>query len=561
MRLALYCLMSVAWLFSCHAAANASTPNQAAIASPHPWATDAGMAVLKDGGNAFDAAITVAAVLSVVEPYSSGMGGGGFWLLHQEQDEGARQVFLDARETAPLKAHDALFQDDDGKVIRDRAINSALSAGIPGQAAAFDHLATHYGRLPLSRTLAPAIAAAQDGFPVDSRYQLLAGFRLEVLNRFPDTAALFLVDGDIPEEGTVIRQPDLANTLRAVAQHGRDGFYNGDVAKQLLAGVNAAGGIWQQADFDQYRVVERQPLITPFRGARIVSAPPPSSGGVVIAQIMQMLSSFNDGEISNELRPHLLVEAMRRSYRDRALYLGDPDFVDNTVDKLLSPVHINRLSRSIRLDQATDSADLGPAVELPQGDHTTHFSILDQQGNRVAATLSINLPFGNGMVIPGTGVVLNNEMDDFSSAPGSPNEYGLVGSHANAIEPGKRPLSSMTPTFVEWDDQVAILGTPGGSRIITMVTLGILAALDGMPVEHWVSEPRFHHQYLPDRVQIEPAFADTPAAKGLQLRGHQLHSIGRQYGNMQAIHWHRGNNSVTAASDPRGIGESSVSEQ
>ncbi|WP_111657715.1 gamma-glutamyltransferase [Isoalcanivorax indicus] len=528
-------------------------PSAAAIASAHPAATHAGLTVLEAGGNAFDAAIAVAAALAVVEPAGSGMGGGGFWLLHRDTD--GHQTMLDARETAPGRARHDMYLDAQGEVVRDRAINGPLAAAIPGQAAAFVHLADHYGAVPLSVSLAPAITLAEEGFPVSPRYRMLAGFRESALQRYPESARIFLHDSTIPPEGHVIRQPELAKVLRTLADEGFAGFYEGDIARLMVEAVQRHGGIWSLADLRDYRVVERAPIVTEFRGARIISAPPPSSGGVVLAQVFNMLARFNEGDIDPALLPHLNVEAMRRAYHDRAVYLGDPDHIDIPLETLLDPAYARSRAASIRLDRATPSSDLGTPMAQPEGTHTTHFSVLDQDGNRVAATLSINLPFGSGFTVPGTGILLNNEMDDFSAKPGEPNAYGLVGSEANAIAPGKRPLSSMTPTFVEWDDQVAILGTPGGSRIITMVLLGIQQALAGEPVDAWVSAPRYHHQYLPDVVQVEPDVMGTPLAKKLEVRGHTLESVGRTYGDMHAIHWQRGSEGVSAASDPRGEGQ------
>ena len=539
--------------------AQAAGPGKNAVASAHPLATEAGLNILEQGGNAFDAAVAVAAALAVVEPYSAGMGGGGFWLLHREQD--GLQTFVDARETAPGAATATMYQDKDGEVMRDWAVNGPSAAGIPGQAAAFAHLADKYGKLPLTSTLAPAIALAEDGFRVEDHYRKLAGYREDVLNRFPEAAAIFLHNGKVPPNNHLIKQPDLARVLSAIATQGKAGFYQGDVAKQLVNGVQQAGGIWTLDDLADYTVVERSPTISQFREGRIISAPPPSAGGIVMGQALNILSQFNAGD-TKDMTPHLAIEAMRRAYQDRARYLGDPDFVDIPVDKLLSTDYAKQRANSITLDKATPSSSLGEPIGVEEGFHTTHFSVLDKDGNRVAATLSINLPFGSGFVAPGTGVLLNNEMDDFSAKPGSPNAYGLVGSEANAIAPGKRPLSSMTPTFVEFDDRVAILGTPGGSRIISMVMLGVIEAANDKPVEDWVSRVRFHHQFLPDEVQAEPEFVGSQAAKDLMLMGHKVVSTGRNYGNMQAILWRKGSGKnsgeVTAASDPRGIGSAEV---
>ncbi|MCG8393118.1 MAG: gamma-glutamyltransferase [Pseudomonadales bacterium] len=535
--------------------AQAAGPGQNAVASAHPLATKAGLDILEQGGNAFDAAVAVAAALAVVEPYSAGMGGGGFWLLHRESD--GLQTFVDARETAPGAAIPTMYQDKDGNVMRDWAVNGPSAAGIPGQPAAFVHLAEKYGKLPLTTTLAPAIRLANDGFEVEARYRKLAGYREDVLNRFPDAASLFLHNGKVPPVGHVIKQPDLARVLTAIAEKGRAGFYQGEIANQLVEGVQHAGGIWTLEDLEEYEVIERAPIVTGFRGGRIITSPPPSAGGIVMGNALNIISQFNNGE-TGDMTPHIAVEAMRRAYQDRARYLGDPDFVDIPVDKLLSMDYAKERAASITLDKATPSASLGEPVGVQEGTHTTHLSVLDQDGNRVAATLSINLPFGSGFVPPGTGILLNNEMDDFSAKPGVPNAYGLVGSEANAIAPGKRPLSSMTPTFVEFDDRVAILGTPGGSRIISMVMLGVIEAANDKPVEDWVSRVRYHHQYLPDEVQAEPEFVGSKAAKELMLMGHKVVSTGRDYGNMQAILWRKDSGQVTAASDPRGIGSAEV---
>lgn len=528
----------------------------AAIASAHPLATQAGFEILAAGGNAFDAAVAVSAALAVVEPYSSGLGGGGFWLLHVAKDK--RYVMIDGRETAPAAATADMYQDKNGKVMRDWALNGPSAAAIPGEPAALAWLADHYGKLGLAKDLAPAIAFAKNGFPADDHYRKLANFRRDVINRFPDTRAIFLHNGNVPDKNQLIVQTDLAATLSALASEGHAGFYEGAVAKKLVDGVQSMGGIWTLDDLKHYQVKEREPISGSFRGARIISAAPPSSGGLVLLEALHILEQFDAQQLSPTLTPHLVVEALRRAYHDRATLMGDPDFVSIPTAKLLSDDYAQTQAASISLDHATPSSSLGKPVAVPQGMHTTHFSIVDGDGNYVAATLSINYPFGSGFVAPGTGVLLNDEMDDFSAKPGVPNVYGLVGSSANAIAPGKRPLSSMTPTFVEWDGKVAVLGTPGGSRIISMVLLGVLDALAGNPPSQWVAAPRYHEQYLPDEVQAEPVFVGSKAAVMLMNKGNRVVSTGRPYGNMQAILWNRKTGSLEAASDPRGIGEALV---
>ena len=536
-----------------------STPSQAAIASAHPLATQAGMEILNQGGNAFDAAIAVAASLGVVEPYSAGIGGGGFWLIHDAKAD--KNIFIDAREKAPAAAHADLYLNEDGSVNRDAAVNGALAAGIPGQAAAFVHLAEHYGQLPLKKTLAAAIQQANEGFPVYEHYQKLMSYRLKAIKRYPESAKTFLDnEQNIPEIGYRIKQPDLAWTLQQLADKGFDGFYKGESARRLVAGVQAANGIWTLEDLASYNIIERQPIEMAYKGHKIVSAPPPSSGGIAIAAMLNMLSQYDLSALNNADKTHLIVETMRRAYKDRAEFLGDPDFVDVPTEELISLERAKTYTASIDMNKATSSLSLKGPKNIQEGFHTTHFSVIDKAGNRVSATLSINLPFGSAFTVPNTGVVLNNEMDDFSAKPGEPNAYGLVGNAANAIAPNKRPLSSMTPSFVESDDAVALIGTPGGSRIITMVMLGMLEHFDQQPVNDWVGRSRFHHQYLPDVIQHEPNTFSAAEVNALESKGHKLKNIGREYGNMQAILWDKKTGEVTAAADPRAFGESQVSE-
>ncbi len=543
-------------LFWITGAAAAPQPPAAAVASAHPIATAAGQEILAEGGNAFDAAVAVSATLAVVEPYSSGLGGGGFWLLHRARD--SKQVMIDGRERAPGKATRNLYLDRDGKVVPRLSVDGALAAGIPGEPAALVYLAQHYGRLGIAQSLAPAIRAARDGFAVDEHFRRMARFRLGVLRQSPAAAAVFLVNGDVPPAGHIVRQPDLARTLELLARHGRAGFYEGELAQRLASGVQAAGGIWSVDDLNQYRVVERQPIRGRYGDFTVISAAPPSSGGVVLLEMLNILSAYDLSAADRATRDHLVIEAMRRAYHDRAEYLGDPDFVSMPLDRLTSADYAAGLRAGIRTDRATPSDTLAAVIGRPaQGNHTTHFSVLDREGNRVAATLSINYPFGAATMVAGTGVLLNDEMDDFSSKPGVPNVYGLVGAEANAIAPGKRPLSSMSPTFVESKRGVAIFGTPGGSRIITMVLLGLLNYVHGGDAADMVTLARFHHQYLPDQVQFEPGAFDDAEQADLAAMGHNLAPLDSTYGNMQAITWDYGG-AVRAASDPRGVGAAQV---
>jgi len=501
------------------------------------------------GGNAFDAAVAVSAALAVVEPASSGVGGGGFWLLHRASDD--LRVFVDGREIAPAAATADMYLDAQGEVNRDLAVNGPLAAGIPGHIAGIAHIAEKYGNLPLASSLQPAIRLATQGFPVDEKYHTLMRYRADVIRRWPAATAALLVDGEVPEVGTLIKLPDLARTLQMVAEQGPQAFYLGAFASDLVRGVRAAGGIWTVDDLAAYKIKEREPVSLDYQGYRIVTAPPPSSGGVALAEILNIIEPYNIADLERAQQVHLLVEAMRRAYRDRGIYLGDPDFVDMPIRQLTSRDYAAGLRASIRLDRATDSEALAGFADSPKGMDTTHFSVLDAAGNMVAATLTVNLPYGAAFMAPGSGFLLNNEMDDFSAKPGASNAFGLLGYTANAIEPGKRMLSSMTPSFVFGTDRQAALGTPGGSRIITMVLLGILDMIAGNEPESWVSLPRFHHQYQPDVISIEPDAFSAELIEQLQAMGHSVEARDSTWGNMHGVLWKHDGNAVSAGSDPR----------
>jgi len=532
--------------------ANAVAPSpQAAIASAHPLATRAGFEILNKGGNVFDAAVAVSAVLAVVEPSGSGLGGGGYWLLHRASD--GFETMIDGREKAPFAARKDMFLDGRGKADPKLSVDGALAAAIPGMPAALAHLSERYGRLPLAESLAPAIRIAENGFAVGHKFLKLLGTRQQVVGRFRSSARIFLPQGRLPAPFSILRQPDLAATLKQIAKSGRDGFYRGKVAAKLVNSVRSAGGIWTEEDLESYRVVERRPLKGNYHGIKITSSPPSSSGGIVLIEALNVLSAYDLKQADPATRKHLIVEAMRRAYHDRALYLGDPDYVSIPVERLLNADYAAGLRSTIRFDKALPSAMLsGEDEQEAEAANTTHFSIIDQEGNRVAATLSINFQFGSGFVAEGTGVLLNDEMDDFASSAG--NVYGLVGGAANAIQPGKRMLSSMTPTFLENERGVAVLGTPGGSRIISMVLLAALDYAEGHEPASWVSLPRFHHQYLPDAIQYEPGALNASEVKDLAAKGHQLTVVPERYGDMQAVLWNKKTRELSAGSDPRGEG-------
>ncbi|MEZ5564310.1 MAG: gamma-glutamyltransferase [Gammaproteobacteria bacterium] len=531
--------------------------DQAGIATAHPLATRAGEEILASGGNAFDAAVAISAALAVVEPFASGLGGGGFWLLHEAKS--GRQIFVDGREVAPGAATHDMYLDASGQPIPGATINGPLAAGIPGEPAGLVYLAKHYGQLPLAKSLAPAIRYAEDGVPVTRGMELGLRFRANTMKRSPAFAAIYQPDGKPLAVGDIVRHPDLARTLRLLAKDGRDGFYKGQVARQLVDGVRAAGGIWSLDDLQRYEVAEREPIRSQYRGMTIISAPPPSAGGVTMADIFNILSGYDLPSLSSADRAHLTIEAMRRAYRDRAIYLGDPAFVVMPLERLLNPFYAAGQSTSIRLDRATPSSELsGIQPASAEGTNTTHFSVLDKAGNRVAGTLSINTWFGSAFVPPGTGVILNNEMDDFSIKTGVPNGYQLIGTEANSVAPGKRMLSSMSPTFLESDRGVAILGTPGGSRIISMVMLAAMAWHDGANAQQMVALKRYHHQYFPDVVTYEKDAFTAEEIAVLTAKGHKLQVSPRNYGNMQVVTWDRATGRVDAASDPRGGGDVTV---
>ncbi|HZN26798.1 MAG TPA: gamma-glutamyltransferase [Burkholderiales bacterium] len=526
----------------------------AAIASAHPLATAAGQAMLERGGNAFDAAVAVAAALAVVEPYSSGLGGGGFFLLHRASD--AREIMVDARETAPAGVKASDYFDARGKPIPGATTRGGTSTAIPGMPAGLVHVATRYGKLPLALSLAPAIRLARDGFPVDARYARIATLRERFLQGGQGTG-VFLDGGKAPQPGFVLRQSELAQTLERIAHSGTAGFYEGPVARALVAAVTEAGGAWAEADLRGYKVVERQPVRFTYRGATVTAAALPSAGGIALAQTLGMLERFSLGAIGTPTTDHLVVEALRRAFHDRARYLADSDFVAVPVSRLVSREHALKKSADIDIAHATRSEALGEidAARL-ESHHTTHLSVVDNEGNRVAATLTINLLFGAGIVPPGTGVLLNNEMDDFSLRADVPNAFELRGGLANRIEPGKRPLSSMTPAFVEDGKGVLVLGAPGGSRIVSQVLLAILEYVRTPEVDlrRLVSMPRYHHQYWPDRVEIEPESYAGEWRAAMAAKGHEVREARRAWGNMQMVFKARRTGAAHAASDPRGNG-------
>ena len=532
---------------------HADSIKKAGIATAHPLATKAGYEILEMGGNAFDAAVTVSAVLSVVEPYSSGLGGGGFFLLHNAED--GQSVFVDAREKAPSMADRDMYLDENGDVLRTASLNGPLASGIPGLPAALYHVTNNHGSMPLYKLLEPAIRLARDGFPAYERLITALNVAKKSRTLSPKFKAVFMPNDQLPEVGQLIKQPELAKTLEIIASNGHDSFYSSFFTQKMIDEARQDGSIWLADDFKNYSVVEREPIKVNFLGAQLTTAPPPSSGGTTIATILNIISEFDFIQMDISTRTHLVVESMRRAYRDRAFFLGDPDFVDVPIKKLTSKEHASILAQSIDMNAATpihEDDQLDEKYAWNEGSHTTHFSILDMDGNRAAVTQTINTWFGSGYMLPSSGLILNNEMDDFSAKPFAPNRYGLVHGEQNSIQPNKRMLSSMTPTFIESEKGLAILGTPGGARIITMVLLSILDYFEGGSAETMTATKRFHHQFLPDVIRYEKDAFTEETIKILESKGHTLQEIS-SYGNMQVVTWEKDSGDVNSSSDPRGI--------
>ncbi len=482
-----------------------------------------GVTMLDRGGNAVDAAIATAFALAVTYPRAGNIGGGGFMVIHLAKEN--RDVAIDYRETAPAAASPAMFLDAQGNPDPDKSRDSALSIGVPGTVAglALAHKKYGSGKLSFADLIQPAIDLAEKGFPVEDDLADSLPNAAKRLARWRSSASIFL-NGDKPlREGDRLLQFDLADTLNAIAKQGPDAFYRGTIATRIADAVQKAGGIMTKDDLANYRAVERAVVRGTYRGYDIVSMPPPSSGGVHLIEMLNILEGYDLGEMPREQALHDEIEAMRRAYADRALYMGDPDAVTMPVAGLISKAYAATLRASIG-DKATPSADIRPGRPADfEGRNTTHFSVIDRDGNAVSNTYTLNFSYGVGLVADGTGVLLNNELDDFTAKPGASNAYGLVGFNANLPDPGKRPLSSMTPTIVLKDGKpVLITGSPGGSRIISAVLQVIVNTLDfHMPLADAVSAPRLHQQWQPDVVYAEPDFAPA-LLDALAARGHKI---------------------------------------
>ncbi|MBV8619963.1 MAG: gamma-glutamyltransferase [Curvibacter sp.] len=493
------------------------------VVSAQHLATQVGVDVLKAGGNAVDAAVAVGYALAVVYPAAGNIGGGGFMTL---QLADGRKTFLDFREKAPLAATANMYLDKDGNVIKGLSTYGHLAVGVPGTVSGMEYARAKYGTRSRQALLAPAIHLAEKGFALDQGdidmfHTATADFRKD-----PASAAIFLKKGEPYEVGDHLVQPDLARTLKAVSQHGTDGFYKGPVGAAIVRSSQGGGGLITQADLDQYSTRELAPVECDYRGYHVVSAPPPSSGGVTICEMLNILEGYPLRELGfrSAQSVHYQIEAMRHAYVDRNSYLGDPDFVQNPIAHLTDKAYAGQIRAVIDPNKAGISKDIKPGVEPHEGSNTTHYSIADRWGNAVSVTYTLNDWFGAKMTAAGTGVMLNDEMDDFTAKVGVPNLYGLVQGEANSIAPGKRPLSSMSPTIVSKDGKpVMVVGTPGGSRIITAVLHTILNVIDyDMNVQEAVDAPRFHQQWLPDVTNMETFAISPDTRKLLEAAGQKL---------------------------------------
>jgi gamma-glutamyltranspeptidase/glutathione hydrolase len=491
------------------------------VVSDEPLASKIGAQILRKGGNAVDAAVATAFALAVVQPTAGNIGGGGFMLVRMAD---GRSLFLDYREMAPKAATRDMYIGPNGELVPGKSLNGLLAGGVPGTVLGMHEAMTRFGRLKWRDVVQPALDLAEKGFALSGTQSRALKGDQKRLGGFPETRRIYLRDGNPYEPGEIVRLPDLAGTLRRVRDGGAKEFYTGETARRIEADMRARGGLITQEDLKNYRVRVRPPLKGMYRGYTVLSAPPPSSGGIVLLQVLNML----EGEAGNVDRTHFRIEAIRRAYADRSEFLGDPDFVRVPVQSLISRSYADRLRRSIDPLKATPSASVKPGAELPkESEQTTHFSVVDAAGNCVSNTYTLNGSFGSGDTVVGTGILLNNEMDDFAAKPGAPNLYGLIQGERNAIQPGKRPLSSMTPTIVLRDGQpVLVHGSPGGSTIPTTTLSVLLNFIDGgMDVADAVRTPRLHHQWMPDTIVHEEG---QPAGllSGLLAKGHKLQPRG-----------------------------------
>lgn len=548
MRLWLSC---VVWLFAFIVSAQAeTTARRAMVVTEHRLASEVGLSILKAGGNAVDAAVAVGYALAVVHPCCGNLGGGEFLLLHRP-GEGER--FIDFREMAPASAHAKMFLDDKGELIANASGFGYRAVGVPGTVLGLETAREKYGRLSRAQLIAPAIRLAAEGFVLE-RADLRPLDAATRLKNSPAAAKIFRrEDGSPLQAGDRLVQGDLAHVLEDISRDGPRAFYEGRIPRAIEQAAKAGNGVIATDDFARYRVEERAPIHCVYRGYDVFSAPPPSSGGVALCEIFNILEGYDLKALGFHTPQalHAIIEAERRAFRDRNAFLGDPAFVRNPIERLTSKAYGAELRKQILPERATSSSELGPSLALQEGLETTHYSIIDEDGIAVSVTYTINGYFGAQVMAPGTGFVLNNEMDDFSSQPGFPNAWGLVQGAANAIAPGKRPLSSMSPTIVTKDGKVVlVLGSPNGSRIISVTLQTALNVIDyGLPLQQAVDAKRIHHQWLPDVVFAEPGALSPETQQELEARGYAFQRLER-FGASEAIGVSK-DGLITGAHDPR----------
>ncbi|MGN6386694.1 MAG: gamma-glutamyltransferase [Verrucomicrobiota bacterium] len=537
----LLCLIALAW--------NISASEHGAVATVHPIATDAAVAVMKSGGNAVDGAVAAALTLGAVNGYNSGIGGGCFFLVRTERGV---VLALDGREMAPAAATRDMFIRN-GKADPELSQTGALAIGVPGSLAVYEYAVRNFGKKKFSELLLSAAKIAEEGFAIDADYAGRIAATAQDLKRFPETRSLFFsATGKPLRKGDILKQPDLAATYRAIAKDGIDWFYKGPFAREIEAWMKQSHGVIQASDFANYDMMLREPLRTRYHEYEIIGFPPPSSGGVHVAQILNILENFDLQKYPSNSADsiHLITEAMKLAFADRAYWLGDPDFA-RVPRGLISKAYARELAEKIDLGHALSVTNHGQPDEFSTGffgKHTTHFSTSDGEGNWVACTATVNTSFGSKVIIPGTGVIMNNQMDDFSAQPGVPNFFGLVGAESNAVAPGKRPLSSMSPTIVQIQGRpILSLGAAGGPTIISQTLLNLINILDyNMNIHQALKTPRFHHQWKPDELKIEPIPKEV--IDELERRGHKLITE-RSMGAAQIVSQQDGK--FEAAHDPR----------
>jgi gamma-glutamyltranspeptidase/glutathione hydrolase len=500
----------------------AEASNGMAVTAQH-YASEIGVDILKRGGNAVDAAVAIGYALAVVHPCCGNLGGGGFATLRLAD---GRETFLDFRETAPAAATRDMYLDAAGEIVPKLSLEGYKAAGVPGSVAGLEALRERYGTMQRAELMAPAIRLAEEGFVLRQGDVDILATATEAFAKQPNVAAIFLHDGKPWQVGERLVQRDLAATLRRISEAGPDAFYKGPVAESVAAASGANGGILTKEDLAAYEVVEREPVRCAYRGYAILSAPPPSSGGTTICLILAVLEAYPLGELGfhSSAGLHLQAEAMRHAYVDRNFALGDPAFVDNPLAALLAPEHVAAIRAAIEPDKATPSTAVQPGAAPHEGIETTHVSVVDKDGNAVALTYTINALFGAKVIAGDTGFFLNDEMDDFTTKPGAPNLFGLVQGEKNAIAPGKRPLSSMSPTIVARDGKLfMVIGSPGGSRIITITLAAILNVVDhGMDIQAAIDAPRIHHQWMPDQISAEPLALSADTLERLTAMGYTV---------------------------------------